>query len=83
MNQEPTYLRRALAQAKQHLRDANTTFTNVGRLHAFLRERGGAGDSLMNAPLAAMKFICRLEKIAGRAGEAPAVAGHVVDEPES
>lgn len=42
--------------------EASVTFSNVGRLHAFLEARGQANGWRAAAPLAAMKYIQRLER---------------------
>jgi hypothetical protein len=56
-------LRRELARAKRRLHKATVTFTNVGRLHAFLQSRGMADESRATAPLAALRYIHRLERM--------------------
>ena len=65
-----TQLRMELDQAKEHLRQSTFTFSQVGRLHQFLKDRGKARESSPQAPGAAMKYINQLEKacrIAARA----------------
>lgn len=58
-----TKLPHELARAKRRLRKATVTFTNLGRLHAFLQSRGTADDSPVTAPLAALRYIHRLERM--------------------
>ena len=68
-------LRMELDQAKEHLRQSTFTFSEVGRLHKFLEERGKARESSPQAPGAAMKYINQLEKacrVAARALSDPA-----------
>lgn len=51
------------AGAEGRRQEAAATFANVGRLHAFLEKRGKATGWRATAPLAAMKYICQLERI--------------------
>lgn len=65
-----TELRVELDQAKEHLRQSTFTFSQVGRLHKFLEERGKARESSPQAPGAAMKYINQLEKACRIAAQA-------------